>query len=82
MKKAKEAERSLFAGEEIDSLSGWSMTYMTNFTGHPFASIPAGLADQLPVGMQIIGKRYSNTDVITASAVFEKLKPWNKIYDI
>ncbi|MDM5196680.1 amidase [Fictibacillus enclensis] len=69
-------------GEEIDSLIGWCMTYLTNFTGHPCASIPAGLADQLPVGMQIIGKRYADTDVITASAVFEKLKPWNHIYDI
>ncbi|MGW6251623.1 hypothetical protein ACWF7H_20020 [Peribacillus butanolivorans] len=28
LKKAKEAERSLLAGEEIDSLSGWSMTYI------------------------------------------------------
>lgn len=69
-------------GEEIDPLIGWCMTYITNFTGHPSASIPAGLADQLPVGMQIIGKRYADTDVITASAVFEKLKPWSHIYDI
>ncbi|WP_026695642.1 amidase [Peribacillus kribbensis] len=69
-------------GEEIDSLIGWCMTYITNFTGHPSASIPAGLSDQLPVGMQIIGKRYADTDVITASAVFEKLKPWNHIYEI
>ncbi|MEH7744696.1 amidase [Neobacillus drentensis] len=69
-------------GVEIDSLIGWCMTYITNFTGHPSASIPAGLADQLPVGLQIIGKRYADTDVITASAVFEKLKPWNQIYEI
>jgi amidase len=69
-------------GEKIDSLIGWCMTIMTNFTGHPSASIPAGLADNLPVGMQIIGKRYADTDVITASAVFEKLKPWSHIYDI
>lgn len=69
-------------GEEIDPLIGWCMTYITNFTGHSSALIPAGLADQLPVGMRIIGKRYADTDVITASAVFKKLKPWNHIYDI
>jgi amidase len=70
-------------GEEVDSLLGWAMTLITNFTGHPSASIPAGLVDNsLPVGMQIIGKRYGDSDVITASAVFEKLKPWLNTYDI
>jgi amidase len=59
------------------------MTYFTNFTGHPSASIPAGLAENnLPVGMQIIGKRYADIDVLTASAVFERIKPWHDIYKI
>ncbi|RUQ25207.1 amidase [Peribacillus cavernae] len=70
-------------GEEVDSLLGWAMTFITNLTGHPSASIPAGLANgRLPVGMQIIGKRYGDSDVLTASAVFEKLKPWQHTYDI
>jgi amidase len=69
-------------GEEIDPSIGWCMTFITNFTGHPSASIPAGLADNLPVGMQIIGKRYGDGDVLTASAVFEKLQPWQHIYEI
>jgi amidase/aspartyl-tRNA(Asn)/glutamyl-tRNA(Gln) amidotransferase subunit A len=70
-------------GEEVDPLIGWCMTFITNFTGHPCASIPAGLVEnRLPVGMQIIGKRYADTDVLTASAIFEKLKPWHHIYDI
>lgn len=69
-------------GEEIDPSLGWCLTYFTNFTGHPSASIPAGLADNLPVGMQIIGKRYGDADVLTASAVFEQLKPWQHIYEI
>ncbi|WCK52352.1 amidase [Aneurinibacillus sp. Ricciae_BoGa-3] len=70
-------------GEEVDPLIGYCLTYLTNFTGHPCASIPAGLVDQrLPVGMQIIGKRYGDVDVLTASAVFEQLKPWYHTYDI
>jgi amidase len=64
-------------GEEIDPSIGWCMTLITNFTGHPSASIPAGLAENLPVGMQIIGKRYGDGDVLTASAVFEKLNHGN-----
>ena len=40
-------------GEAVDSLIGWCLTYPVNFTGHPAASIPAGLVGNLPVGMQI-----------------------------
>lgn len=73
---------SIINGEEVDPLIGWCMTYFMNFTGHPAASIPAGLADNhLPVGMQIIGKRYADTDVLTASAVFERLRPWRQHYE-
>ena len=70
-------------GVEVDPLIGWCLTYFTNFTGHPSASIPAGLSkENLPIGMQIIGRRYADTDVLAASAVFERMKPWNSIYDI
>ena len=51
-----------------------------NFTGHPAASIPAGFADGLPVGMQIVGRRYADADVLAASAAFERLRPWHDSY--
>ncbi|WP_097150140.1 amidase [Ureibacillus acetophenoni] len=70
-------------GEEVDPLIGWCMTYFTNYSGHPSASIPAGLSStNLPVGMQIIGNRFADLDVIKASAAFEKLKPWHDTYKI
>lgn len=70
-------------GVEVDPLIGWCMTYFTNFTGHPSASIPAGMTeDNMPVGMQIIGKRYGDMDVLAASATFERLQPWQHIYEI
>lgn len=68
---------SVINGVEVDPLIGWCLTYFTNFTGHPSASIPAGMADnKYPVGMQIIGKRNADTDVFRASSVFEQLRPW------
>ncbi len=67
-------------GVEVDELIGWCMTYFTNFSGHPSASIPAGLVDGLPVGMQIIGRRYADDDVLAASAAFERMRPWQDIY--
>jgi amidase/aspartyl-tRNA(Asn)/glutamyl-tRNA(Gln) amidotransferase subunit A len=68
-------------GEPIDRLIGWCMTYLINFIGYPAATVPAGLAENgLPVGMQIVGKRYADADVIAASAEFERLRPWMDTY--
>jgi amidase len=67
-------------GIEVDRCIGWCPTYVTNYSGHPAASIPAGFADDLPVGMQIIGRRYGDADVLAASAAFERLRPWHDSY--
>ncbi|MBX6320519.1 MAG: amidase [Rhodospirillaceae bacterium] len=70
-------------GETVDPLIGWCLTYPVNFSGHPAASVPAGLSeDRLPVGMQIIGRRYADADVLAASAAFERLRPWRDTYRI
>jgi amidase len=68
-------------GVEVDPLIGWCPTYLFNYTGHPAASIPAGMTDDgLPVGMQIAGRRYADVDVLAASAAFEQLRPWAHTY--
>jgi amidase/aspartyl-tRNA(Asn)/glutamyl-tRNA(Gln) amidotransferase subunit A len=67
-------------GETVNRLIGWCITYLINFIGYPAASVPAGLADGLPVGMQIVGRRYADADVIAASATFERLRPWMDSY--
>jgi amidase/aspartyl-tRNA(Asn)/glutamyl-tRNA(Gln) amidotransferase subunit A len=73
----------LINGETVDPLIGWCLTYPVNFTGHPAGSIPAGLsAGNLPVGVQIIGRRYSDAGVLASSAAFERLQPWQHAYGI
>src|SRR6266849_600584 len=37
-------------GEEVDPLIGWCLTYVTNFSGHPSASVPAGAGGDAPGG--------------------------------
>lgn len=73
---------TVIEGVEVDPVIGWCMTYFTNFTGHPAVSLPAGLADGLPVGMQVIGRRGADVDLLSAAAAFERVRPWEHIYEI
>ena len=68
-------------GQEVDPLLGWCMTHPINYTGHPAASAPAGLTEEgLPVGMQIIGRRFDDASVFAASAALERVRPWHAAY--
>jgi aspartyl-tRNA(Asn)/glutamyl-tRNA(Gln) amidotransferase subunit A len=51
--------------------------YPFNFTQQPAASCPAGFTPAgLPVGLQIVGRRHADLDVLQASAAFEEVRPW------
>ncbi|WP_226040156.1 amidase [Natrinema sp. DC36] len=67
-------------GVEIEPYRGWVLTQPFNLTGQPAASVPAGVIDGLPVGMQIAGPRHADDDVIAASAAFERQRPWRDTY--
>jgi len=60
-----------------DWLAWASFSYPFNFTGQPAASAPAGFTKAgLPVGLQIVGRRYADLTVLQASAAFEQARPW------
>ena len=45
-------------------------------TGHPAISVPCGLADQRPVGLQLIGKHFDESSVYRAAHAFEQSGDW------
>ena len=62
--------------EPVDPHLGWCLTHPFNFTGHPAASVPCGLTDAgLPVGMQLVGPRLADENVLAASAAVERIQP-------
>lgn len=69
------------AGEPVDPRIGWCLTPATNFTGHPAASVPAGLTpDGYPVGAHLLGRRFADDVVVAASAAIERVRPWQHLY--
>ncbi|WP_082233672.1 Asp-tRNA(Asn)/Glu-tRNA(Gln) amidotransferase GatCAB subunit A [Halobacillus massiliensis] len=48
-----------------------------NLTGLPSISIPCGLSNGLPVGMQIMGKAFKEEDVLQVAYAFERTNPMN-----
>ncbi|MCR5232091.1 MAG: amidase [Acholeplasmatales bacterium] len=70
-------------GKKVDSLIGWCQTYLANFVSYPAISIPAGIGSfNLPVGMQIIGKRFEEKMVLKAALDYEKNYPWIDNFEI
>lgn len=52
-------------------------SYPFNMSHNPAASIPCGFTENgLPVGLQIVGPRMKDLEVLQASAAFEKALPW------
>ena len=67
-------------GKKSLNITSWmTFTYPFNMTGLPAASIPSGWSNSgLPIGMQIVGKRYDEKTVLQVSKAFEEASPWQE----
>jgi len=53
-------------------------TLPINIAGLPAISIPAGFADGLPIGMQIIGKPFGEETILKIAYAYEQATEWHK----
>ena len=64
-------------GINVSPTTWQAFTFPFNFTGHPAATIPCGWTDDnLPIGLQIVGKRFQELLILQASKAFEEIAPW------
>jgi amidase len=71
-------------GQPVDGIpTDVMLTWVFNLTGHPVASVPAGVTDDgLPVGLQIVGRRYCESDVLAVATALERARPWATRYPV
>ena len=68
-------------GQKVAPLAWLPFTYPFNITGQPAASVPCGFTSGgLPVGLQIVGRKFDEVSVLKAAAAFEKARPWANKY--
>lgn len=51
-------------------------THIANVLGLPAASVPCGFVDGMPIGLQIISRRFNDVQVLQAAKTFARLQPW------
>jgi len=65
-------------GERVPLLGAVAFTYPFNLSGHPAATVPAGMTfSGLPAGLQIVGPRHRDDLVLQAARAYETVRPWN-----
>ena len=65
------------AGKPVSPYGWIPFTYPFNLTGQPAASVPCGFTREgLPIGLQIVGRRFDDGAVLQAAAAFERARPW------
>jgi Asp-tRNA(Asn)/Glu-tRNA(Gln) amidotransferase A subunit family amidase len=52
------------------------LTIPANIVGNPAISIPAGMVDGLPVGMQVIARHHADALLLDLARVVENERPW------
>jgi aspartyl-tRNA(Asn)/glutamyl-tRNA(Gln) amidotransferase subunit A len=76
-----EKEVKIGKSQEDVRIAMLRLTRPGNLSGLPAISIPCGFTkEELPVGLQLIGRRFDEITVLRAAYAFEKATPWHNCF--
>jgi aspartyl-tRNA(Asn)/glutamyl-tRNA(Gln) amidotransferase subunit A len=65
-----------FGGVDAGAKNNGRLTFPANLHGNPAISIPAGTLDGLPIGLQVVGRHFSEELLLDLAVSVERARPW------
>ena len=66
----------VFGGIDAGPGNNGRLTFPANLHGNPAISIPAGTLDGLPIGLQVIGRHFTEELLLDLALAVERERPW------
>ena len=76
---SRDRSRPSSQGKDIGPAAPALFTAPFNLSGNPVVSVPTGLVEGVPVGMQIIARRHEDGLAMQVAARYEQARPWPKL---
>jgi aspartyl-tRNA(Asn)/glutamyl-tRNA(Gln) amidotransferase subunit A len=67
---------STFGGVRAGAGNNGKLTFPANLHGNPAISIPAGVVDGLPVGLQVVSRHFTEQLLLEIALHVERNRPW------
>ena len=65
-----------FGGVHAGAGNNGKLTFPANLHGNAAISIPAGTLDGLPIGLQVVGRHFSEQALLDVALTMERTRPW------
>ena len=65
-----------FGGIQAGAKINGRLTFPANLHGNPAVSIPAGFLDGLPIGLQVVGRHFTEELLLDMALTVERSRPW------